>query len=40
MSPKTREKLKKESGNSNGSDKSMSESSYLSYLSKIQRYPF
>ena len=40
MSPNTREKLKKENENSNGSEKSMSESSYLSYLSKIQGYPF
>ena len=36
VSSKTREKLKKE----NESDISMSESSYLSFLSKNQRYPF
>ena len=40
VSSKTREKLKNESGISNESDRSMSESSYLSFLSKNQRYPF
>ena len=43
VSSKTREKLNKErleKGESNGTSDTMSEASYLSFLSKNQRYPF